>query len=133
MEDRFSHQWISILLSIFCFHIYKQTHSFLVLSICRVYKIGSTGVNTSSNGSSRMTSNSISQQSNSTRQQTNNNQTAGSTLNGDTVTNLSDDKASINDDKTKQLTDMPLEIFERIFQYSGYKEVSNMRLVRDLK
>lgn len=28
-----------------------------------------------------------------------------------------------------QLTDMPVEIFERIFEYTGYKEVSNMRLV----
>lgn len=76
-----------------------------------------------------MASNSISQQSNSTRQQTNNNQTVVGTINADTVTHLNDDKASTSDDKTKQLTDMPLEIFERIFQYSGYKEVSNMRLV----
>lgn len=31
--------------------------------------------------------------------------------------------------KKKMLTDMPLEIFEKIFSYTGYKEVSNMRLV----
>lgn len=86
-------------------------------------------MNANSNGSSRMTSNSLSQQSNSTRQQTNNNQTVGGTTNADTVTHLNDNKASTSDDKPKQLTDMPLEIFERIFQYSGYKEVSNMRLV----
>lgn len=81
---------------------------------------GSAGVNT--NGSNRMVSNSLSQQSNSTRQQANNTATVTDTLSAGPVVHL-------NDDKPKQLTDMPLEIFERIFQYSGYKEVSNMRLV----
>lgn len=28
-----------------------------------------------------------------------------------------------------QLTDIPFEIFEKIFWYTGYKEASNMRLV----
>lgn len=32
-----------------------------------------------------------------------------------------------------QLTDMPVEIFDKIFSYTGYKEVSNMRLVRKEK
>lgn len=31
-----------------------------------------------------------------------------------------------------QLSDMPVEIFDKIFQYSGYKEASNMRLVSNL-
>lgn len=88
-------------------------------------------MNPNSNGSSRMISNSIGQQINSIRQQTNNNYS--DTLNADTFAHLNEEKASISDDKIKQLTDMPLEIFEQIFQYSGYKEVSNMRLVRNSK
>ncbi|XP_055311527.1 uncharacterized protein LOC129574118 [Sitodiplosis mosellana] len=87
---------------------------------------GSSGVNTNS-GSSRMTSNTLSQQSsNSTRQQSNHN-SANTTAMGDaTQSNIG---AIIVPARQIQLTDMPVEIFERIFQYTGYKEVSNMRLV----
>lgn len=78
------------------------------------------------NGSNRMTSNTLSQQNNnSTRQQTNNN-----TANSTALVDASHSNAgAIVSARKIQLTDMPLEIFERIFQYTGYKEVSNMRLV----
>lgn len=44
-------------------------------------------------------------------------------------TNQSNNGGIIVTTRQIQLTDMPVEIFERIFQYTGYKEVSNMRLV----
>lgn len=87
-----------------------------------------------------MTSNSLSQQSNSTRQQSNSNSVSNAILDGTTHSNAdaivqshSNAAAATTTAATTmqiQLTDMPLEIFERIFQYTGYKEVSNMRLVR---
>lgn len=94
------------------------------------YIIGSSGVNTNS-GSSRMasssSSNSLNQQqsSSSTRQQSNNN-ASNASLNDTMQSNSS----AIVPVRQIQLIDMPVEIFERIFQYAGYKEVSNMRLVK---
>lgn len=86
---------------------------------------GSAGVNANS-GSSRMTSNSLStQNNNSTRQQSNHN--PASIL--DDAATHSNAAGAIVLPQQIHLTDMPLEIFERIFQYTGYKEVSNMRLV----
>ncbi|XP_031616515.1 uncharacterized protein LOC116336659 [Contarinia nasturtii] len=85
---------------------------------------GSSGVNTH-NGSSRMTSNSLSHQStnNSTsRQQQSNTNSAN-------IDSTHSNTDAIVPAYQIQLTDLPLEIFERIFQYTGYKEVSNMRLV----
>lgn len=88
--------------------------------------------------SNRMTSNSLSQQSNLTRQQSNNNPVSNAILDGVTHSNTdaivqsySNGAAAAPATMQIQLTDMPLEIFERIFQYTGYKEVSNMRLVRE--
>lgn len=98
------------------------------------YIIGSSGVNANS-GSSRMTSsssssNSLNQQqsSSSTRQQSNNN-ASNASLN-DTMHSNSSAFVPV---RQIQLIDMPVEIFERIFQYTGYKEVSSMRLVKKIQ
>lgn len=96
--------------------------------------LGSTGVN-ANGGSSRMTSNSLSQQnssSNTTRQQSNHG-SANSTAMGDATRSNMGSVIVPACQNQLQLTDMPVEIFERIFQYSGYKEVSNMRLVNETK
>lgn len=78
------------------------------------------------NASNRMTCNSLNPQSNSlTRQQSNNNPTSSTVLSDTAQSN----NGTIVPARQIQLTDMPLEIFERIFQYTGYREVSNMRLV----
>lgn len=100
--------------------------------------IGTSGVN-ANGGSSRMTSssssslpssssNSLNQQpsSNSTRQQSNNNPASNAPFNDATHSN----NGAIVPARQIQLTDMPVEIFEKIFFYTGYKEVSNMRLVK---
>lgn len=46
-----------------------------------------------------------------------------------TVTNTTATMSIATTANQKLLTDMPVEIFEKIFSYTGYKEVSNMRLV----
>lgn len=92
--------------------------------------IGATGVN-GNNGSTRVTSNSMNQQTNnSARQQSNNNSASNSALNDATAHSSA---SAIFTTNHTPLTDLPLEIFERIFQYTGYKEVSNMRMVSELK
>lgn len=104
---------------------------FFLLLLFFIYIIGSSGVNANS-GASRMTSsNSLNQQqsNNSTRQQSNNNPGSNAPLNDATQPN----NGAIVPARQILLTDMPVEIFEWIFQYTGYKEVSNMRLVRGKK
>lgn len=102
--------------------------------ICLFVEIlGSSGVN-ANGGSTRMTSNTLNQQSSSstTRQQSNHGSGNSSAMGDATHSNM----GSIIVPSCKiqlQLTDMPVEIFERIFQYTGYKEVSNMRLVKETK
>lgn len=75
-------------------------------------------------------SNSLNQQpsSNSTRQQSNNNPASNAPFNDATHSN----NGAIVPARQIQLTDMPVEIFEKIFFYTGYKEVSNMRLVKKI-
>lgn len=96
-----------------------------------------------------MTSNSLNQQNNSARQQANNslvNSALGDAIQSNAAGsggggNSNGSSSNVGGGGTgagavvpahqKQLTDMPGEIFERIFQYTGYKEVSNMRLVNE--
>lgn len=74
-------------------------------------------------GASRFVTNSTNQSNGSIRQQqTNSSNIVNPAINDSSQGTTS--KSSI------QMTEMPLEIFEKIFQYTGYKEVSNMRLVR---
>lgn len=117
-----------------CFSLFLFFHViFFYINI-----IGTSGVN-ANGGSSRMTSssssslpssssNSLNQQpsSNSTRQQSNNNPASNAPFNDATHSN----NGAIVPARQIQLTDMPVEIFEKIFFYTGYKEVSNMRLVK---
>lgn len=76
--------------------------------------VASSSLNTAS-GASRFGTNSTNQSNGTIRQQ---------------QTNSNTNFQSIIPKSPIQLTDMPLEIFEKIFKYTGYKEVSNMRLVR---
>lgn len=96
---------------------------------------GSSNVIANGVSSRNITANSLHQQSGSTREQSNSNTTASSNAINITLSNDSSNSKSsiiIPVVNQKQFTDMPVEIFDKIFSYTGYKEVSNMRLVKNL-
>lgn len=124
---------ISILLHL-CVIFFCYSIPFYLCVCLFVEILGSSGVN-ANGGSSRMTSNTLSQQSSSsnTPRQQSNHGSVDSTATGDATHSNMGCVIVPTCQIQLQLTDMPVEIFERIFQYTGYKEVSNMRLVNDTK
>lgn len=97
---------------------------------------GSSNVIANGVSSRNITTNSLNQQNGSTRQQSNSNTSASSNAINITISNDSSNSCMssiiIPAVNQKQFTDMPVEIFDKIFSYTGYKEVSNMRMVKKL-